>query len=60
MFRLTLNLNGEPIDPDLLDNFAYEVHVQFEKRRAGTSVPPPPIRPRPPRWKPQSRVNARE
>ncbi len=60
LISLTLGLNGEPTNPELLDNFAYEVHQQFERRRSGKSVPPPPIRPRPPRWRPQSRVNSRE
>ncbi|MEZ4222923.1 MAG: acyl-CoA dehydratase activase-related protein [Polyangiaceae bacterium] len=29
---LTLNLNGEPIDPELLDSFAFEVKRRFEAR----------------------------
>jgi len=30
---LTLSLNGEPVDPDIIDAFAYEVHEQFRRRR---------------------------
>jgi predicted nucleotide-binding protein (sugar kinase/HSP70/actin superfamily) len=60
LISLTLNLNGEPIDRELIDNFTYEVHDQFEKRRTGKSVPPPPIRPRPRIWRPQSLVNSRD
>jgi hypothetical protein len=44
----------------VLDNFAYEVHAQFEKRRQGHSVPPPPVRPRPRLWRSASRVNTHE
>jgi predicted nucleotide-binding protein (sugar kinase/HSP70/actin superfamily) len=36
---LTLALNGDPVDPEIVDNFAFEVHAQFEKRRqAGPQV----------------------
>ena len=31
---LTLALNGDPIDPEIIDNFAFEVHAQFARRRA--------------------------
>jgi predicted nucleotide-binding protein (sugar kinase/HSP70/actin superfamily) len=30
---LTLSLNGDPVDPELLDNFAFEVHNRFARRR---------------------------
>jgi hypothetical protein len=30
---LTLALNGEPSDPEVLDNFAFEVHARFRRRR---------------------------
>jgi predicted nucleotide-binding protein (sugar kinase/HSP70/actin superfamily) len=36
LIPLTLSLNGEPADPELLDNFAYEVHARFV--RAGASA----------------------
>jgi len=31
LLSLTLSLNGEPADPELLDNFAYEVHARFQE-----------------------------
>jgi activator of 2-hydroxyglutaryl-CoA dehydratase/predicted nucleotide-binding protein (sugar kinase/HSP70/actin superfamily) len=31
---LTLSLNGDPVDPEILDNFAFEVHAQFARRRS--------------------------
>jgi len=31
---LTLSLNGEPSDPEVLDNFAFEVHARFRERQA--------------------------
>ena len=35
---LTLSLNGDPVDPEILDNFAFEVHAQFAHRRgSGTA-----------------------
>ncbi|MCB9652832.1 MAG: CoA activase [Deltaproteobacteria bacterium] len=30
---LSLSLNGDPIDPEVLDNFAFEIHQRFERRR---------------------------
>ncbi len=54
---LTLHLNGDPVDPEVLDNFAYEIHAQYARKKAGLSVPPPPIRPRAPIWKTQSKIN---
>ena len=30
---LTLSLNGDPIDPEVLDEFAYEVKERFRQRR---------------------------
>ncbi|HSN15051.1 MAG TPA: hypothetical protein VLT61_10490, partial [Anaeromyxobacteraceae bacterium] len=35
---LTLNLNGEPPDPQLLDAFAFEVHARHRERRASSKV----------------------
>jgi len=34
---LTLTLNGDPIDRELIDNFAFEVHADFHRHR--TSMP---------------------
>jgi hypothetical protein len=31
---LTLSLNGDPIDPEVLDEFAYEVRERFRARSA--------------------------
>ncbi|MBW2256999.1 MAG: CoA activase, partial [Deltaproteobacteria bacterium] len=33
LLSLTLPLNGDPVDPELLDNFAYEVHARFRAAR---------------------------
>jgi hypothetical protein len=60
LHSLTLYLNGDPVDPEILDNFVYEMHAQFRRRKAGHSLPPPPLRPRPPIWRPQSRINPRD
>jgi len=30
---LTLGLNGEPVDPEILDNFAYELHAEFDRQK---------------------------
>jgi predicted CoA-substrate-specific enzyme activase len=60
LLSLTLNLNGDPIDPEILDNFAYEVRARWRRRQGGLSLPPPPLRPRPLPWRPQTRVNPRE
>jgi predicted CoA-substrate-specific enzyme activase len=37
LLSLTLSLNGEPIDPTLLDNFAFEVHARFAERQGRAS-----------------------
>ena len=34
LLSLTLSLNGEPPDPDLLDGFAHDVHERFHARRS--------------------------
>ena len=41
LLSLTLSLNGEPVAPDILDNFAFEVHERFRRRAgaAGTELP---------------------
>ncbi len=43
LLSLTLSLNGDPVDPEVLDGFAFEVHQRFRKRRR----PAPPA----PSWK---------
>ncbi|MBW2509330.1 MAG: CoA activase [Deltaproteobacteria bacterium] len=35
---LTLSLNGDPVDPEVLDNFAFEVHKRFQERSRPRSV----------------------
>jgi predicted nucleotide-binding protein (sugar kinase/HSP70/actin superfamily) len=35
LLSLSLPLNGDPIDPEVLDNFAWEVRARFERRRRG-------------------------
>jgi predicted CoA-substrate-specific enzyme activase len=35
---LTLSLNGDPIDPEVLDEFAYEVRERFRARRAAPAA----------------------
>jgi len=35
LVSLTLSLNGDPIDPEVLDEFAYEVKQKFKERHAG-------------------------
>ncbi|MBN2803923.1 MAG: CoA activase [Deltaproteobacteria bacterium] len=54
---LTLHLNGDPVDPEILDNFAYEIHAQHKKKLRGERVAKPPISPRPPIWKAVSKHN---
>ncbi len=41
LLSLSLSLNGDPIDPEVLDNFAFEVHQRFKRRRAEAAVPTP-------------------
>jgi hypothetical protein len=57
LISLTLSLNGDPVDPEIIDNFAYEIKEQFARRRNGQSKPPAPAEPRRPSWVPQTRVN---
>ncbi len=51
LLSLTLSLNGDPIDPEPLDAFAFEVHQRFRARKASPSprhtAPAPPAQPRP-------------
>ena len=44
LLSLTLALNGDPIDPEVIDNFAYEVHA---RHRARKRVPVPRAEPVP-------------
>jgi predicted CoA-substrate-specific enzyme activase len=32
---LTLSLNGDPVDPEVLDHFAFEIHEDWKRRKAG-------------------------
>jgi len=32
LLSMTLSLNGDPVDPELLDGFAYEVKERFRRR----------------------------
>ena len=43
LLSLSLSLNGDPIDPEVLDNFAFEVHQRFKRRRAAATTPPPAV-----------------
>ncbi|MDX9719553.1 MAG: acyl-CoA dehydratase activase-related protein [Myxococcota bacterium] len=38
ILSLTLSLNGDPIDPETLDTFAYEVHARFKRRAQAPDV----------------------
>ena len=33
LLSLTFSLNGDPMDPEVLDNFAFEVHSRFRQRQ---------------------------
>jgi predicted nucleotide-binding protein (sugar kinase/HSP70/actin superfamily) len=43
LLSLSLSLNGDPVDPEVLDNFAFEVHARWRARRdrASSGAPPP-------------------
>jgi predicted CoA-substrate-specific enzyme activase len=41
---LTIPVNGDPVDPALLDGFAFELHERARRRRAGLA--PEPVRPK--------------
>ncbi len=60
LHSLTLYLNGDPVDPEILDNFAYEMHAQLERKKKGISIAPV----KPARnafiWRPHSKVNPRD
>ena len=34
---VSTTLNGDPVDPEILDNFAFEVHERFKQREASDS-----------------------
>jgi predicted CoA-substrate-specific enzyme activase len=55
---LTLSLNGDPVDPEVLDNFAYEIHSRFSRRRRPSSGPS--AAPRRPSWIAQTRANPKD
>lgn len=58
---LTLYLNGDPVDPEILDNFAYEIHAQYKRRKEGRpTLAPPPVSPRPPIWRSHSKFNPKD
>ncbi|MFL5302464.1 MAG: hypothetical protein ACJ79R_19215 [Anaeromyxobacteraceae bacterium] len=40
LLSLTLSLNGDPIDPEVLDGFAFEVHQRFRARAKGETAEP--------------------
>ncbi|MCK9521938.1 MAG: acyl-CoA dehydratase activase-related protein [Proteobacteria bacterium] len=60
LHSVTLYLNGDPVDPEILDNFAYEVKTQFEKRMRGEPIPAKPVFPRAPMWKLRSKLNPKD
>jgi predicted CoA-substrate-specific enzyme activase len=39
LLNLTLSLNGDTIDPEVLDNFAFEVHSRYQARQAPRAEP---------------------
>ena len=40
LLSLTLSLNGDPIDPEVLDGFAFEVHQRFRRGRRPAPTAP--------------------
>ncbi len=38
---LTLSLNGDPLDPEVLDTFAFDIHARFAAHKGGTTRPAP-------------------
>jgi predicted nucleotide-binding protein (sugar kinase/HSP70/actin superfamily) len=57
---LTLHLNGDPVDPEILDNFAYEIHAQHKRKMKGQHTAPKPVSPRPPLFKLVSKYNPKD
>jgi len=33
---LTVSYNGDPVDPEVVDNFAFEIHRRFRKKQRQT------------------------
>ncbi len=54
---LTLHLNGDPVDPEILDNFAYEIHAQHKRKLKGRRKNLAPVSPRPPIWRAATKHN---
>ena len=52
LISLTLPLNGDPVDPEILDRFAFEVKERWAARRAAGVTHGAPTAPR---WKPELR-----
>jgi activator of 2-hydroxyglutaryl-CoA dehydratase/predicted nucleotide-binding protein (sugar kinase/HSP70/actin superfamily) len=44
LLSITLSLNGDPLDPEVLDDFAYEVKERFRARAARAAAPAPRAR----------------
>jgi predicted nucleotide-binding protein (sugar kinase/HSP70/actin superfamily) len=44
LLSITLPLNGVPVDPEVLDHFAFEVHARFRARQAAEAAAVPPRR----------------
>ena len=40
LLSLSLPLNGDPIDPEILDSFAFEVHARWRKQASRTATEP--------------------
>ncbi|MBI2892507.1 MAG: CoA activase [Deltaproteobacteria bacterium] len=40
LLNLTIPLNGDPIDPEVVDSFAFEVHERFRKKKPSTAHRP--------------------
>jgi predicted CoA-substrate-specific enzyme activase len=38
---LTISLNGDPIDPEVLDTFAFDIHTRWAAKRSGASTHAP-------------------
>jgi len=45
LLTLTLSLNGDTIDPEVIDNFAFEVHSRFKLRSQNEMIVPSPNAP---------------
>jgi predicted nucleotide-binding protein (sugar kinase/HSP70/actin superfamily) len=35
---LTLSVNGDPVNPEVLDNFAFEIHARFRRKHPAAEV----------------------